>query len=227
MYVFKAYSEKSKARRGLASTYKITEPADLYLIQDENGKWGFDLDDGVPVKLTSFDAELEKIEADKEADRIPRGVYTPPEFPARTEEPQPAANVVIPEVPAEPEHEEPVAPSPFGMFAISQLTNGKKTVLAEVKPERTASTKGQKIEKNRVTQNGVQMPSAGTVCRAVWDMLSSMMIKNEETSTTPVPTAQDIKAVGVTNSLNLNNVSIEYYRWRKFHGITGHGKKTV
>lgn len=219
MYVFKTYSEKSKARRGLASTYKITEPADLYLIQDENGKWGFDLDDDVPVKIAIIEAE-----SDKEPDQIPRDVYTPPEFAARTEESQPAATVVIP---AEPEHEEPDVPSAFGMFALSQLTNGRSAKPAEVKPERTASTKGQKIEKDRVTQNGVQMPSTGTLCRAVWDTLSSMMIKNEETGTTPVPTAQDIKAVGVTNSWNLTNVSIEYYRWRKFNSITGHGKKVV
>jgi hypothetical protein len=135
----------------------------------------------------------------------------------------------------EPEPEHPAAPAPdaFSAFAFGQLTapsNNGSTPQAPEAPtpvQRTSTTKGQKIEKDRPLQNGVQMPSAGTACRQVWDALSAMMVHDESTGLSSVPTAQDIKALGIKNGWNLNNVSIEYYRWRKFNGITGRGKKSI
>ena len=86
-------------------------------------------------------------------------------------------------------------------------------------PKAEPKTTGLIIEKNRPEQNGVKRPSAGGLCRAVWDACWA----HQETTGLP-PTAKEVKAIAETNGWNLNNASIEYYQWRKFNGITGRVK---
>lgn len=74
---------------------------------------------------------------------------------------------------------------------------------------------GLKIEKNREERNGVKRPSIGGMCRAVWDLLDGMVKDGES------PTAKMVKTAAEANKWNVNNASIEFYQWRKFHGITG------
>ena len=74
--------------------------------------------------------------------------------------------------------------------------------------------KGLKIEKDRPTQNGVTMPSAGGKCRAVWELCDQLG------GATNPPTVGAVKAAA-PEGLNATNVQIEYYNWRKFHGIRG------
>lgn len=209
---FKSYSERSKAKRALVQVYKVTADPELYLGKVD-GKFGFWLDDGVaiPMPVPAEDPPQDEPLVEYKAENFVH--LHSPDLNPKVEEDEPA----------------PVADA-FSRFAFGQLmasSNGS-SVPDNPKPAatRTASTKGQKIEKDRPTQNGVQMPSAGTLCRAVWDMLTSMMA-HDETSLASVPTAQDIKAVGEKMGWNANNVSIEYYRWRKHNGIMGRGKKTV
>lgn len=73
------------------------------------------------------------------------------------------------------------------------------------------------IEKNREEQNGIKRPSAGTLCRAVWDALDKLGIDTA--------TSKDAKALAVKKGWNANNVSIEFYQWRRFHGVTGRQAK--
>lgn len=218
MATFKSYSEKSKARRALIQVHK-RDDADDYLIQ-KDGKWGFHMEGGFPVIEDVF--ELQPAETVTEVE--PVAVRQPQTEPLVITEPilEPVVEIL----------EEETAPSAFGSFCFGQLTastNGR-----HVEPEATeptvrssVSTKGHKIEKDRAIQNGVQIPSIGTVCRTVWDTLTTMVAANVEAGSDAVPTAKDIKAVAIAQGWNLNNASIEYYRWRKFNGIVGHGKKTV
>jgi len=78
------------------------------------------------------------------------------------------------------------------------------------------------IEKNRPEQNGVKRPSAGGRCRAVWDALDAY-----QTETGEVPTAAVVRSLAADEGWNPNNASIEFYQWRKFHGITGRAKKVA
>ena len=89
-------------------------------------------------------------------------------------------------------------------------------------PKAEPKTTGLIIEKNRPEQNGVKRPSAGGLCRAVWDACWA----HQEITGTP-PTAKEVKAIAETNGWNLNNASIEYYQWRKFNGITGRVAKAA
>lgn len=60
-------------------------------------------------------------------------------------------------------------------------------------------------------RNGVRRPAPGGVCRAVWDWLDAH----------PSVSAKDARGAAQANGWNENNVSCEYYAWRKFHGIAG------
>lgn len=73
---------------------------------------------------------------------------------------------------------------------------------------------GLKIEPNREKQNGITRPSVGGKCRAVWDWLDAH----------PAATSKDVKAAATEMGWNPGNASIEFYQWRKFHGITGRAK---
>lgn len=79
---------------------------------------------------------------------------------------------------------------------------------------------GLKIEKDRPEQNGIKRPSAGGRCRAVWDALDAYL---QETG--DQPTAKDVKEIAADEGWNPNNASIEFYQWRKFHGIKGRQPK--
>lgn len=79
---------------------------------------------------------------------------------------------------------------------------------------------GLKIEKDRPEQNGVKRPSVGGRCRAVWDALDSYLAETGDQ-----PTAKVVKDLAADEGWNPNNASIEFYQWRKFHGIKGRQPK--
>lgn len=114
----------------------------------------------------------------------------------------------------------PVAPvfdmtSGLGRMA-AQLYNVGNPVETKKEPRKAAKkvVATSKIEKNRPEQNGVKRPSAGGLCRSVWDALDDLREKNNA-----VPTSTDVKLLAEANNWNPNNASIEYYQWRKFNGI--------
>ena len=104
----------------------------------------------------------------------------------------------------------------------ASVTDEVKTAEAEVtgavKRTRTAAKRtssGLKIEKDREERNGIKRPSVGGTCRAVWDALDAAVAEGK------TPSAKDVKAMAEAKGWNPNNASIEFYQWRKFHGITG------
>lgn len=235
---FKSYSEKSKARRALVQVYGMDKDAtDAYLSTVE-GKHGFYLtEDNKP--LSTADVELgvnAASDAGFSASRTIEAAALPTEADVQALAPQvdeqAAAEGAALAAAVVEQHEADTAPAPsasaFGAFAMSQLTAPSNAAPAE--PQRTSTSQrvaGLKIEKNREERNGVKMPSVGGMCRAVWDALNNMMTHDEATGLANVPTVADIKKLAETNGWNVNNASIEYYQWRKWHGITGRGKKTI
>ena len=78
-----------------------------------------------------------------------------------------------------------------------------------MKPEKvTTSSKPPKVEQEE--RNGVKRPKAGGVCAAVWAWLDA----------NPAATLKEAKAVAPAHGWNENNVSCEFYSWRKFNGIS-------
>ena len=90
---------------------------------------------------------------------------------------------------------------------------------AQPAPKEAPKTTGLIIEKNRPEKNGVKRPSAGGLCRAVWDACWA-----QKSETGEVPTAKWVKEKAAAMGWNPNNASIEYYQWRKYEGISGRVK---
>jgi hypothetical protein len=98
-----------------------------------------------------------------------------------------------------PDAAQPTDPAPDAQLAhTAEDTSGKR-----------------KIEKDREERNGVKRPSAGGLCRQVWDFCDS------QHSADAVPSVKDVKLEAEARGWNPNNASIEYYAWRKFMGIRG------
>ena len=64
-------------------------------------------------------------------------------------------------------------------------------------------------------RNGVRKPIKGK-CAEVWATLTAV----QEISETNAPlTISEVKELAATHGWNLNNATIEFYGWRKFHGL--------
>lgn len=222
---FKAYSEKSKARRALVQAYGMDKDAtDPYLTQVD-GKHGFYLEtlgeQTCPVQAAAVQAATVTTTIGEprtvEADALPTEADVQALAPQGDDEQH-----------EEEHHDDAAGNGAFGAFAMAQLTAPSNAT--PVEPPRVAASQriaGLKIEKDREERNGVKMPSVGGMCRAVWDALNNLMTHDEATGLANVPTVADIKALAEEKGWNVNNASIEYYQWRKFHGISGRGKKQI
>lgn len=85
-----------------------------------------------------------------------------------------------------------------------------KDVEAGLEQMQRVSTKGITVQKEREVRNGVKRPSVGTVCAKVW----------EEFDKNPKITSKELPALAEKHGWNKNNVSCEFYVWRKFMGLT-------
>lgn len=225
---FKSYSSRSKAKRALRDTYGVETEHTLELfltVQDD--KHGFFLKDGTPfVQYAQQDAAETELR-DYTDPAVQAAVIA--EVEASDPLVEPVAGAALSAEEQDTADDEAPAPSAaaFGAFALGQLTAPSNSQPAAPSTGTSPRTEGLKIEKDREAQNGVKARSKGGLCRAVWDQLNSMMLHDEATGLTSIPTAAEIKKVAEEKGWNVNNASIEYYQWRKFHGISGRGKKTI
>ena len=198
----KEFNSKKAAQAAARKVYGA-DYANLVSIDELDEKW-----------YVSENAEPEEPQTDDEK----AAMVADQETPDVTVEPATNAE------PSEATHstDEPDNVAPAGLLAgLCGIIAGTVTVQepAAPAPKAEPKTTGLIIEKNRPEQNGVKRPSAGGLCRAVWDACWA----HQEITGTP-PTAKEVKAIAETNGWNPNNASIEYYQWRKFNGITGRVK---
>lgn len=198
--MFKGYSAKAKAKRALASYGEAAvEAADKLLhMGDVDGemKWGFNV------------TEVEALVAGNTPAASCESLSTTAE----------AAGSVT----SEEEEEESTAPvASASMFASIGATLGNVAAnnpssATDTSATRAASRSSYVIEKDRPEQNGIKRPSAGGLCRAVWDSMD-----HHRDITGAVPNTNDVRFLAEKNNWNKNNAMIEYYQWRKFNGISG------
>lgn len=87
-----------------------------------------------------------------------------------------------------------------------------KLTTVEIPPAAPAAPEAPKASKVRsVIQNGVRKPIKGK-CADVWQALDDLLA-NE------LPTIKHVRDLAQANNWNLNNATIEFYGWRKFHGL--------
>lgn len=115
-----------------------------------------------------------------------------------------------------PTKEEPKSELPVDYVAQHEAVDVKVVEAPKVEAAAPVVTDDSKrtIEKDRPKQNGVTRPSLGGMCRAVWDFCDA----------NSGVTIADVKAEAAKRGWNTNNASIEYYQWRKFHGVRGRVK---
>lgn len=199
--MFKGYSAKAKAKRALASYGEAAvEAADKLLhMGDVDGemKWGFNV------------TEVEALVAGNTPAESGESLSTTAE----------AAGSVTSEEEEEEESTAPVASA--SMFASIGATLGhvaasNPTSATDTSATRAASRSSYVIEKDRPEQNGIKRPSAGGLCRAVWDSMD-----HHRDSTGAVPNTNNVREMADKNNWNKNNAMIEYYQWRKYNGISG------
>lgn len=199
----KEFNSKKAAQAAARKVYGA-DYADKVSIDTLDEKWYV----SEIVKEPQTDAEKDTMVADQETPDVTV---------------EPATNAEPSDATASTDEPDNVAPA--GLLAgLCGIIAGTVTVQepAPPAPKAEPKTTGLIIEKNRPEQNGVKRPSAGGLCRAVWDACWA----HQGITGTP-PTAKEVKAIAETNGWNPNNASIEYYQWRKFNGITGRVAKAA
>lgn len=105
----------------------------------------------------------------------------------------------------------PVPPVPTTNSWLSLLGQTPTQIEAKKKAEPVTYH----IEKEREERNGIKRPSLGCLCRQVWDLCDGVMEKLGR-----LPTGKEIHAACEGKGWNPNNITVEYYNWRKFNGFS-------
>lgn len=213
---------KSKALKGARRYLKDTgveftdEELHKMLFQNgDTGQYGFDpdtLDDAVHAKKHAAERandEHDDLVPGKEeaaAHEAAQGESTATDH---TADPEPASD------------EEPHQNGTHVFGSINHSLQNHTATAAPTPAPRASQRSTYTIEKNRPEQNGIKRPSAGGLCRAVWDAMDELREQNGGN----VPTSDMVRALAGTKGWNINNAMIEFYQWRKFNGITGRAAK--
>ena len=67
----------------------------------------------------------------------------------------------------------------------------------------------------RRVRNGVKEPKPGGKCHSVWDELDDVLRERKE-----VPVLSEFVKAAEQKGINANNARIEFYNWRRFHGLS-------
>ncbi len=123
-----------------------------------------------------------------------------------------AADYGIPATPGPTEA--PVAQPTAALALVQAITEAVEAgVAAEEAP--AAPRKAVIVEKNREERNDVARPSLGGICRAIWDACDTQVASGGKA------TVGWIKVYGAAQGWNKTTVTIQFYQWRKFNGISG------
>mgnify|MGYP007125531640 FL=1 len=98
--------------------------------------------------------------------------------------------------------------------AANDLVEADKATVVEVTTQQ-APVAPVKSKARSETRNGVRRPIKGK-CADVWNALDNMLPNN-------VPTIGNVRDLAKANGWNINNATIEFYAWRKFHGLNNKG----
>lgn len=100
--------------------------------------------------------------------------------------------------------------------AANDLVEADKATVVEVTTQPAPTAPAPVKSKTRSeTRNGVRRPIKGK-CADVWNALDNMLPNG-------VPTIGNVRDLAKANSWNINNATIEFYAWRKFHGLNNKG----
>lgn len=81
---------------------------------------------------------------------------------------------------------------------------------------------GYHIDPDRDEKHGVKRRSAGTIGGRLWAIFDAMSAKAGGPEKLEIAVVKEAKAVA---DFNPNKVVIEFYYWRRYHGVRGRGRK--
>src|SRR5690606_36775400 len=81
---------------------------------------------------------------------------------------------------------------------------------------------GYHIDADRDEKHGVKRRSAGTIGGRLWAIFDTMAAKAGGAEKLEIAVVKESKLVA---DFNANKVVIEFYYWRRYHGVRGRGKK--
>lgn len=81
---------------------------------------------------------------------------------------------------------------------------------------------GYHIDQDRDEKHGVKRRSAGTIGGRLWAIFDKLATKAGGPAKLEIATVKEHKDVA---DFNQNKVVIEFYYWRRYHGVRGRGKK--
>lgn len=230
--MFKGYSSKSKANRGLAAYGELAVLAAEKLVHmatvegEDVMKWGFLTEHAEAARdgkdFGTFQAATAAAKEGKPDDAAIQassmeiapngGDSMEGDFQTGDEKFGAAVNA------AREENTGVAVGNPFGALIQSHSAPMSAHTPTPRKPREGGNYT---IEKDRPRQNDVTRPSVGGVCREIWDHLTAKYdIELAKPDGAPkVPTLPETKAA--LGHLDMTTVSVQYYRWRKFNGISG------
>lgn len=85
---------------------------------------------------------------------------------------------------------------------------------AATKPEKPA--KPAKVVKDKVEQNGIIRPSAGTTTGRIWEIADGLSAKTKAPAV-----RKDVMAQADAEKINAATAATQYGKWRKFNGLEG------
>lgn len=244
---FKAFGAKGFATGAARKALGVQDVA-VYVICNEDGKWGFYQDaEGKPILrdaakasaatnafLQNVNAEEQKFVDGAEARIVQAPVLQMPTLG------KPSANVVSAfasvkhaeqNATKEEQKENEKENENESGIEIGENQEGKGSpfgamvqactaVRAQPSATTEASNRICKVEKDRPEQNGIKRPSSGGICREIWDFAQSVL-----DSTDIAPTAKQMRAHGETVGWSMVTTMIQFYQWRKYNGIKGRAPK--
>mgnify|MGYP003397738038 CR=1 FL=1 len=98
---------------------------------------------------------------------------------------------------------------------LKRIEEPLRTVVQDAVKEAITTASKIESEDKQPLKAEQQRPKTGGRCAAVWDELDKLN-KNQK-----VPSLKQIITVGKRKKWNENNTRVEYYQWRRFHGIEG------
>jgi hypothetical protein len=126
------------------------------------------------------------------------------------EQQNPGAVVVSPSVAQQEEVKSEPAQAPQGEMWPQMLGRGTRPVTTGT----VVAPKSLKIEKGRESRNGVTRPSAGSICREIWDKLDARRAELEA-----VPTFEHVRELMKANGWQRNTAFTQFQRWKQFNGV--------
>ena len=92
---------------------------------------------------------------------------------------------------------------------------------------RSAATEGAPaaeapVKVERVKQNGVTKPAAGSKTGAVWDIADKISAEKQRPAL-----REEVMEAGKAAGLNNGTIATQYARWTEFHGVTKEQRQAV